>query len=101
MLSEEFNLKCPVCGTDYVHPTANHTVPASKDGTGAVVVTAAGIITVDKAKPADGSRGVRVQLHFYCEEEHFFHVYYQFHKGMTYWGFVEDPKNEAGVIWRD
>jgi hypothetical protein len=92
-------LECPHCGGTNVHPTSIRCNPAGSLP-GEVIIEAGGILWNPDVDP-DG-RGVRIEIVFWCENDHPFGAVLHFHKGTTFTTWTcepDDPPRET--IWRD
>lgn len=98
-------LACPVCGSNYVHPTGIICLPPGGNGRGILKIDAEGVHLNPTVKP--NVRGVSISLEFLCERGHTFVYRLEFHKGQTY---IHSRTSEddgegkdcsAATIWRN
>jgi hypothetical protein len=85
---------CPECGHQWVHIG-----PVSVDQNDERVTVRQGETAFSRIEN-EGLRGSRVDVKFWCEQDHYFAIRFVFHKGMTG---VETLKiaRFKGRLWRD
>jgi hypothetical protein len=98
------DLLCPVCGWEYVHPTALKVEPVNGDTV--VYINQEGIRTF-ATNVAERIRGIRITTTFLCEQGHTWDEERAFHKGITSQSlrrgpdWPSEPELAPTTIWRD